>query len=116
MDLSQVPRGPIGTPDDPNADPYEDPSYGFGFQSPSYSRREDQDRFARLNGQYTYLDDVGERHLVRYTGSAQNGFDVLNSFPDSPNNVHYSRSLYRDPNPRARGRMAMQRKNQGQYS
>lgn len=116
MDLSQVPRGPIGTPEDPQADPYEDPSYGFGFKTPTYSRREDQDRFARLNGQYSYVDDVGERHLVRYTGSAQNGFEISNSFPDAPNNVHYSRSLYRDGNPLARGRMSMQRKNGGQYS
>lgn len=116
MDLSQVPRGPIGTPEDPQADPFEDPSYGFGFKSPSYSRREDQDRFARLNGMYTYVDDVGERHLVRYSGSSQNGFEVSNSFPDPPQAVHYSRSLYKDGNRQARGHMAMQRKGDGQYS
>lgn len=116
MDLSQIPRGPIGTPEDPQADPFEDPSYGFGFKTPTYSRREDQDRFARLNGMYSYLDDVGEKHLVKYSGSSQNGFEIHNAFPDAPQNVHYSRSLYKDPNPRARGRMSMQRKNNGQYS
>lgn len=50
MDLSQVPRGPQGSPDDPLADPFDDPSYGFRFRTGSYQRREDADRLGRVNG------------------------------------------------------------------
>lgn len=50
MDLSQVPRGPIGSIDDPLADPYDDPSYGFGFRTSDYQRREDGDSTGRVRG------------------------------------------------------------------
>lgn len=50
MDLSQVPRGPIGSKDDPLADPYDDPSYGFGFRTSEYQRREDADSSGRVRG------------------------------------------------------------------
>lgn len=52
MDLSQVPRGPIGSKDDPLADPYDDPSYGFGFRTSDYQRREDGDSTGRVRGNY----------------------------------------------------------------
>lgn len=50
MDLSQIPRAPIGTPDDPLADPYDEPTYGFGFRTSEYQRREDADRNGRVTG------------------------------------------------------------------
>lgn len=50
MDLSQVPRGPIGSIDDPLADPYDVPTYGFGFRTPTYQRREDADPSGRVTG------------------------------------------------------------------
>lgn len=50
MNLSQIPRGPIGTKDDPLADPYDDPSYGFGFRTSTYQRREDGDSNGRVRG------------------------------------------------------------------
>lgn len=52
MDLSQVPRGPIGSKDDPLADPYDDPSYGFGFRTSEYQRREDADSTGRVRGNH----------------------------------------------------------------
>lgn len=54
MDLSQVPRGPQGSPDDPLADPFDDPSYGFRFRTGTYQRREDADRLGRVNGKRLY--------------------------------------------------------------
>lgn len=56
MDLSQVPRGPIGTKDDPLADPYDDPSYGFGFRTSEYQRREDGDGVGRVRGNFIILE------------------------------------------------------------
>lgn len=55
MDLSQVPRGPQGSIDDPLADPYDDPSYGFDFRTAEYQRREDADRNGRVTGICFYL-------------------------------------------------------------
>lgn len=34
-------------------------------------------------GLYSFVDDVGEKHLVRYAASADTGFEVLNSVPDA---------------------------------
>lgn len=50
MDLSQVPRGPIGSIEDPLADPYDVPTYGFGFRTSTYQRREDADPSGRVTG------------------------------------------------------------------
>lgn len=55
MDLSQVPRGPIGSKDDPLADPYDDPTYGFGFRTSEYQRREDSDSAGRVRGKLVDL-------------------------------------------------------------
>jgi hypothetical protein len=73
-----VPRGPQGSPDDPLADPYDDPSYSFGFKTKSYQRREDQDSRGAVQGQYSYVDDVGEKHDVKYKASASTGYEVTN--------------------------------------
>lgn len=51
MDLSQTPRGPIGSPDDPLADPYDTPRYGFGFKTYEYKRREEADDNGRVRGE-----------------------------------------------------------------
>ena len=50
MDLSQVPRGPIGSIDDPLADPYDVPTYGFGFRTGDHQRREDADPSGHVKG------------------------------------------------------------------
>lgn len=50
MDLSQVPKGPIGSIEDPLADPYDLPTYGFGFRTADYQRREDADVIGHVNG------------------------------------------------------------------
>ncbi|CAD7083002.1 unnamed protein product [Hermetia illucens] len=114
MDLSQYPRGPIGTPGDPYGDPNEDPSYAFNFRTSEYERREDADSTGRVRGLYSYLDDIGERHTVRYAAGAGTGFEVLNAVPDSPANVAYGAPLYKAPKG-TRGRMATVRGPDGQY-
>lgn len=50
IDLSQVPTGVKGTIDDPLADPYDVPTYGFGFRTSEYQRREDKDPSGHVNG------------------------------------------------------------------
>ncbi|XP_059613837.1 uncharacterized protein LOC132259982 [Phlebotomus argentipes] len=116
MDLSQIRRGPIGSPDDPLADPFDDPSYGFGFKTPTYTRQEDADPAGRVKGLYSYVDDVGEKHLVRYAAGTDEGYNIINSYPDAPNFVKYSSPLYKSPNKRTRGRIAIQRGPGGQYN
>lgn len=142
QDLSQVPRGPIGSPDDPQADPYDDPSYGFGFKTNTYQRREEGDSLGRVEGkllifsreycislhlskqilnlkfpilgQYSYVDDVGEKHNVKYKASANTGFEVENGVPDSPQNVRYNNPLYK-ANPQTRGHISFEKGPQGTY-
>lgn len=50
MDLDQRPRGPIGTKDDPYADPNEDPSYAFKFDTRTYSKNENADARGDVKG------------------------------------------------------------------
>ncbi|XP_055623475.1 uncharacterized protein LOC129766902 [Toxorhynchites rutilus septentrionalis] len=105
--LSQVPRGPIGTPDDPQADPYDDPSYDFQFKTRNYQRREGADSNGRVNGLYSYVDDVGEKHSVRYSAGAGTGFEVANPVPDAPNTIAYESPLYKT-HKQVRGKVAFE--------
>lgn len=114
MDLSQVPRGPIGSIDDPLADPYEDPSYNFEIKTPEYQKKESADSSGRVRGLYSYLDDIGERHTVRYAAGQETGFEVLNTVPDSVANVRYNAPLYKGSR-QARGHSAVERGPNGQY-
>lgn len=50
MDLAQYPVRPRGSPDDPLADPYDDPSYSFNFRTPDQSRSEENDASNRIRG------------------------------------------------------------------
>ncbi|XP_055911908.1 uncharacterized protein LOC129945949 [Eupeodes corollae] len=114
MDLSQIPRGPKGNADDPLADPYDDPTYSFSFKTSDYNRNEDSDSSGRIRGLYSYFDDIGERHTVRYAAGAGTGFKVLNSVPDSQTSVAYSAPLWKGP-PGARGKIAVERGSNGMY-
>jgi Insect cuticle protein len=115
FDQSQAPSLHIGTIHDPLADPYEDPSYHFGFRLINQQRQETANRLGQVNGLYSYLDDVGESHLVRYAAGAGAGFNVLNSVPDSPASVQYNLPLYKAIVPTARGKIAFESGPNGQY-
>lgn len=67
-----------------------------------------------LAGLYSYLDDVGERHSVRYAAGAGTGYEVLNSVPDNPVSVAYAAPLYK-AHPKTRGKMTTQRGPNGTY-
>ncbi|EDW69594.2 fibroin heavy chain [Drosophila virilis] len=114
MDLAQYPVRPRGSPDDPLADPYDDPSYSFSFRTPDQSRSEENDATNRIRGLYSYLDDVGERHSVRYAAGAGTGFEISNAVPDNPASVGYSGPLYK-AHPKTRGKMSVQRGPGGTY-
>ncbi|XP_034481003.1 fibroin heavy chain [Drosophila innubila] len=114
MDLAQYPVRPRGSPDDPLADPYDDPSYSFSFRTPDQSRSEENDAGNRIRGLYSYVDDVGERHSVRYAAGAGTGFEISNAVPDNPAIVGYSSPLYKS-HPKARGKMSVQRGPGGSY-
>ncbi|KAH8384479.1 hypothetical protein KR200_010557 [Drosophila serrata] len=114
MDLAQYPVLPRGSPDDPLADPFDDPSYSFSFRTPDQSRSEENDSGNRIRGLYSYLDDVGERHSVRYAAGAGTGFEISNAVPDTPSSVAYSSPLYKS-HPKTRGKMAVQRGPAGSY-
>ncbi|KAH8270637.1 hypothetical protein KR018_012634, partial [Drosophila ironensis] len=133
MDLAQYPVLPRGSPDDPLADPFDDPSYSFSFRTPDQSRSEENDSGNRIRGEgsksvflrshfmynfcaglYSYLDDVGERHSVRYAAGAGTGFEISNAVPDSPSSVAYSSPLYKS-HPKTRGKMSVQRGPAGSY-
>ncbi|XP_030385822.1 fibroin heavy chain [Scaptodrosophila lebanonensis] len=114
MDLAQYPVRPRGSPDDPLADPYDDPSYSFSFRTPDQSRSEENDATNRIRGLYSYLDDVGERHSVRYAAGAGTGFEISNAVPDNPSSVGYSNPLYK-AHPATRGKMSVQRGPAGSY-
>ncbi|KAH8302109.1 hypothetical protein KR044_002788 [Drosophila immigrans] len=114
MDLAQYPVRPRGSPDDPLADPYDDPSYSFKFRTPDQSRSEENDANNRIRGLYSYVDDVGERHSVRYAAGAGTGFEVSNAVPDNPAIVGYSSPLYK-AHPKTRGKMSVQRGPGGTY-
>ncbi|XP_075161339.1 cuticular protein 73D [Haematobia irritans] len=114
MGLAQYPPGPIGSPDDPLADPYDDPTYRFSFRTSDQSRSEDNDATGRVRGLYSFVDDEGERHSVRYAAGAGTGFEVTNSVPDNPASVGYANPLYKAP-PGTRGKMSVQRGPEGTY-
>ncbi|XP_058834686.1 uncharacterized protein LOC131691937 isoform X2 [Topomyia yanbarensis] len=107
QNLSQVPRGPVGTPEDPLADPYDDPSYDFQFKTRNYQRREGADSNGRVNGLYTYVDDAGEQHSVRYSAGTGTGFEVANPVPDAPNTLAYESPLYKT-HKQVRGKVAFE--------
>lgn len=67
-----------------------------------------------FSGLYSYLDDVGERHSVRYAAGAGTGFEISNAVPDNPVNVGYSNPLYK-AHPKTRGKMSVQRGPGGTY-
>lgn len=67
-----------------------------------------------LIGLYSFIDDVGEKHLVRYAASADRGFEVFNSVPDASKYVQYSAPLYKT-SPNVRGRIAYERGPGRQY-
>lgn len=113
-DLSQAPKGPIGSIDDPLADPYDDPSYSYDYKTPTVQKTEDSDSTGHIKGQYSYTDDVGETHSVQYHASKEGGFEVTNAVPDAPSNVGFSYPLYKtDKN--ARGKISFERGPHGQY-
>ncbi|KAH1024271.1 hypothetical protein HUJ05_003776 [Dendroctonus ponderosae] len=114
-DLNQNGPRPIGSPDDPYYDPYEDPSYNFAFQTRTYTRQENANRVGDVNGRYTYLDDVGERHNVEYIAGKKTGFHVKTPFPDS-NPRAYGPLYFRGRGrPIPRGRTSIQRGLDGSY-
>lgn len=65
-------------------------------------------------GLYSFLDDEGVRHSVRYAAGAGTGFEVTNSVPDNPIDVGYTGPLYKAP-PDTRGKMTVQRGPDGTY-
>ncbi|KAM3961603.1 cuticular protein 73D [Aphomia sociella] len=117
MDLDQRPRGPIGNKDDPYFDPNEDPSYGFKFDTRTYSKNENADSRGDVKGHYSFVDDVGERHDVSYIAGRDTGFHVSSAHPDSPNLI--GSPFHRAPlvrgETRPRGRTAVQRGLDGSY-
>ncbi|XP_030758048.1 mesocentin [Sitophilus oryzae] len=114
-DLNQNGPRPVGSRDDPYYDPYEDPSYKFGFRTRTYSRQENANRVGDVTGRYTYLDDVGERHNVEYIAGKNTGFHVKNPFPDS-NPRAYGPLFFRGRGkPIPRGRTSIQRGLDGSY-
>lgn len=60
------------------------------------------------------MDDVGERHSVRYAAGAGTGFEISNAVPDNPAIVGYSSPLYK-AHPKTRGKMSVQRGPGGSY-
>lgn len=94
--------------EDDDKSTFVDPSYTFSFHTPDYQRREDADITGRVRGLYSFTDDVGEKHLVRYAASADRGFEVFNSVPDASRYVQYSAPLYK-AGPKVRGRIAYER-------
>ncbi|KAL1491300.1 hypothetical protein ABEB36_011917 [Hypothenemus hampei] len=113
--LSQSGPRPVGSPDDPYYDPFEDKSYHFDFKTRTYSRVEDSNSVGDVNGKYTYLDDVGERHNVEFIAGKNTGFHVKTPFPDS-NPRSYGPLYFRGRGrPIPRGRTSIQRGLDGSY-
>ncbi|KAF7271796.1 hypothetical protein GWI33_015368 [Rhynchophorus ferrugineus] len=114
-DLNQNGPRPVGSPDDPYFDPYEDPSYNFAFRTRTYSRQENANRVGDVTGKFTYLDDIGERHNVEYIAGKNTGFHVKTPFPDS-NPRAYGPLFFRGKGkPIPRGRTSIQRGLDGSY-
>lgn len=126
MDLSQVkiPYNPPVSPDSPNYkptlsgyhDPNENPSYKFGFRTATYSKQETSDALGHVEGVYSFVDDLGERHDVRYKAGSGTGFNVETAFPDSK---PYTGLFYSGPPGKAggkpRGRSSIQQRLDGSY-
>lgn len=70
--------------------------------------------FMYFLGLYSFIDDIGENHLVRYAASAEHGFEVFNSVPDLSRYVQYGAPLFKT-SPNVRGRIAYERGPAGQY-
>ncbi|XP_065172273.1 collagen alpha-1(III) chain-like isoform X3 [Atheta coriaria] len=115
FDQSQVRRGPIGSRDDPYYDPNEDPSYDFGFKTRTYQRKESANRLGDVKGQYSYTDDVGERHNVEYIAGKNTGFHVKTPFPDSNPKAYGPLFFNGRGRPIPRGRTSIQRGTDGSY-
>lgn len=107
-------RSAVGSPNDPLADPYDDASYQFDFKTATHSRREESDSSGRVHGEFIYVDDVGEKHGLKYSAGANTGFEVDNGTPDAPSNIRYNTPLYKSE-PTARGRITFERGPDRQY-
>lgn len=105
----------IGSRDDPYFDPNEDPSYQFGFKTRTYSRQEAANRYGDVNGKYTYVDDVGEKHDVEYIAGKNTGFHVKTPFPDSNPRAYGPLFFNGRGKPIPRGRTSIQRGLDGSY-
>ncbi|CAG9799650.1 unnamed protein product [Chironomus riparius] len=114
QNLSQIRRGSIGSPNDPLADPSDDPSYSFGYKTKSHSRREESDTEGKVHGEFIYVDDAGDKHGVKYKAGAHAGFQVENGVPDTPSTINYNAPLYR-ADPTARGKISFERGPDRQY-
>lgn len=107
---------PVGSPDDPYFDPYEDPSYNFAFRTRTYNRQENANRFGDVSGKYNYIDDVGDVHNVEFIAGKNTGFHVKTPFPDSNPRAYYGRLFFRGRGkPIPRGRTSIQRGLDGSY-
>ncbi|XP_068231702.1 platelet binding protein GspB-like [Palaemon carinicauda] len=51
-----------------------DASYSFSFASDSYSRNEEADAEGNIVGSYTYLDEEGNEHTVKFVAGRETGF------------------------------------------
>ena len=65
-----------------------------------------------MEGQYAFLDDVGEKHVVKYRASSKTGFVVDNGVPDSSLRTQYEAPLYK-ADPTARGRTFFEKSGSG---
>lgn len=96
------------------ANPSDDQSYAFGFKTKSHSRREESDTEGRVHGEFIYVDDLGDKHGVKYKAGAHAGFQVDNGVPDTPSTVNYNAPLYKS-DPTARGKITFERGPDRQY-
>lgn len=115
MDLTQYFGGPKGSLDDPNADPLDVPTYSFKYQNYDQERIEDANEVGDVSGLYSYIDDVGERHVVRYTAGADKGFVVVNGVPDNNAADAYRLPLLKAPN-WTRGKVMVTKGVNGEYN
>lgn len=61
-----------------------------------------------MQGQYLYVDDVGDKHGVNYKAGANEGYRVENGVPDQPGTLNYNSPLYKT-DPTARGKISFER-------
>ncbi len=60
------------------------------------------------------MDDVGEKHGVKYKAGANEGYHVENGVPDQPGTLNYNSPLYKS-DPTARGKISFERGHDHQY-